>query len=113
MSEEKRSRYFVTNHQNQPVELHLATGVMVLGFMEEAEVQEDDLAIPQLRVLQANRLIAVTTHAPVETPSEALSENTSSNKKADGQDVDRVPLPTPGGASESAGPRSRGRRNPA
>ena len=70
MSEETHVRYIVTNHQDQPVELHLATGVIVLGPRGEAEVQEVDLGTPQLQVLQLNRLI--TTRQVVETlPSRA------------------------------------------
>ena len=65
MSEENRARYFVRNHQNQPVELHLATGLVVLGPREEGEVHELDLATPQLKVLQRKRL--VTTREVVET----------------------------------------------
>jgi hypothetical protein len=70
VSEETHVRYIVTNHQDQPVELHLVTGVIVLGPREEAEVQEVDLGTPQLQVLQLNRLI--TTRQVVETlPSHA------------------------------------------
>lgn len=65
MSEETRVRYVVTNHQDQPVELHLATGVIVLEPRGEAEVQEADLDTPQLQVLRLNRLI--TTRQVVET----------------------------------------------
>jgi hypothetical protein len=66
VSEEKHVRHFVTNHRNQPVELHLPSGVIVLGPREEVEIQEVDLATPQLEVLRQNRLI--TTRAVVETP---------------------------------------------
>jgi hypothetical protein len=66
VSEEKRSRYFITNHQNQPLELHLATGVIVLGAREEVEVRKEDLAAPQLGTLRHNRLI--TTRVAEEDP---------------------------------------------
>lgn len=65
MNGQKRIRYFVTNQRNQPLELHLKTGVIVLNALGEAEVQEVDLAAPQLRVLRQNRLI--TTREIVET----------------------------------------------
>jgi len=65
VSEEKRVHYFVRNHQNQPLELHLATGLIVLGPRGEGEVHELDLATPQLKVLQRNRL--VTTREAIET----------------------------------------------
>lgn len=65
MSEEKCVHHFVRNHQNQPLELHLSTGVLVLGPRAEAELQEIDLAAPQLKVLRRNRL--VTTREVIET----------------------------------------------
>ena len=71
MSEEKRVRYFVRNHQNQPLELHLATGLIVLGPRGEGEVHELDLATPQLKVLQRKRL--VTTREVIEALPQAVS----------------------------------------
>jgi hypothetical protein len=66
VSEETRVRYVVTNHQNQPVELHLETAVVLLEPRGEVEVQETDLATPQLQVLRSNRLI--TIRQVVESP---------------------------------------------
>jgi hypothetical protein len=79
VGEEKRLRYFITNHQNQPLELHLSTGVIVLGAWEEAEVQEADLDTPQVGALQKNRL--VTTRAGAEDPSASTTEAAPETKR--------------------------------
>jgi hypothetical protein len=79
VSEEIRVRYVVTNHQNQPVELHLATAVVVLEPRGEAEVQESDLATPQLQVLQRQRLI--TIHQVVENPEPQVVESPEPRKR--------------------------------
>ena len=73
MSEETRVRYFVRNHQNQPVELHLVTGVVSLGPRGEGEVQGDDLEAPQLKVLRRHRL--VTVREVIEALSKAAPES--------------------------------------
>src|SRR5581483_7019190 len=86
MSGEQRVRYFVTNHQNQPVELHLETGVTVLGPRQEIEVQAEDLASPQLVVMRQQRLL--TTHTSVETLPEvppAGKPGKGKTKKAGGK----------------------------
>ena len=59
MSEEIPVRYVVTNHRNQPVELHLSAAVVLLEPRGEVEVQETDLATPQLQVLRSNRLLTI------------------------------------------------------
>jgi hypothetical protein len=51
------TRHIVTNQQNQPIELHLTWGVVVLEAGASAEVRESDLAHPQLQVLQRNKFI--------------------------------------------------------
>ena len=79
MSEETRVRYVVTNHQNQPVELHLATAVVLLEPRGEAEVQESDLATPQLQVLRSNRLI--TIRQVVESPEPRKRRGTAANPR--------------------------------
>lgn len=56
-SEDKRVRCFVTNQQDQPIELYLASGVVVLAPRGEAELKEIDLAAPQLEALRRCRLI--------------------------------------------------------
>lgn len=74
MSEGKRARYFVTNHQDQPLELYLPGGQIVLGPRADAEVQQSDLAAPQLEVLRRNRLLTTReVEEAVEEPDAADS----------------------------------------
>ncbi len=63
MEPSKRVRYFVRNHQNQPLELHLPGGVMVVSPNEEAEIREADLEHGQLRVFRKQRLVSVREEA--------------------------------------------------
>jgi hypothetical protein len=72
MSDATRVRYFVRNHQSQPVELHLVTGVLWLGPRGEGEIQRGDLEAPQLTVLRRNRLVSVREVA--ETLSQTAPE---------------------------------------
>src|SRR5262245_32995928 len=71
------ARHCVTNHRNQPVELHLKRAVVVLPPRGSVELGEADLAEPQLQVLLACRLITTqevalpATAAPVVTPAPA------------------------------------------
>lgn len=111
MSENKRIRYLVTNHQSQPVELHLATGLIVLGSGLEAEVQESDLATPQLGVLRHKRL--VTVRSTLEDLPEASPEKKSSRKKAKTQKDDSAVATDTGAAKKTTRHRSRGRRDSA
>lgn len=71
MSQDDPVRHIVRNNQNQPVELHLPSGVLVLLPRETAELSEDDLAAPQLRALQRGRRITLqrsTEPPPVTGP---------------------------------------------
>ena len=63
MEPSKRVRYFVRNHQNQPLELHLPGGVLVVSPNEEAEIREADLEHGQLRVFRKQRLVSVREEA--------------------------------------------------
>jgi hypothetical protein len=65
-------RYFVRNQRNQPLELHLASGVTVLGAREEAEVAASALSEPQMKVFQKMRLVTTREEAP--PPAAAASE---------------------------------------
>ncbi len=78
MSDSKRVRHFVRNQQNQPVELYLPTGLIVLGPREEAEVGELDILAPQFRALQKTRL--VTSREAVDTP-EAPAASSKARQK--------------------------------
>lgn len=59
MEPSKRVRYFVRNHQNQPLELHLPGGVLVVSPNEEAEIREADLEHGQLKFFRKQRLVSV------------------------------------------------------
>jgi hypothetical protein len=52
-------RHIVTNHQNQPVELHLPSGLVVLPPRGRATIMAADLAARQLQVLMASRLVGL------------------------------------------------------
>jgi len=69
VSDAENVRHIVTNHQNQPIELHLPSGLLVLPPRGRADVSETDFLAPQLQVLRASRLI--TTH---EVAPAALAE---------------------------------------
>jgi hypothetical protein len=62
--DDNRTRYLLTNHQNQPLELLLASGVVVLGPRAEREIQEADLASPQVRVLTRARVVTARAIVP-------------------------------------------------
>jgi hypothetical protein len=68
------ARHVVTNHRNQPVELHLESGVTVLGPHGTAELSEADLARPQLRVLLASRVITAEEVVPPPQAAPAAPE---------------------------------------
>jgi hypothetical protein len=72
----KRVRYFVRNHQNQPLELHLAGGVVVVGPYREEPIGEGDLENAQLKVFRKKRLVSVREEADSEDaePAEAAGE---------------------------------------
>jgi len=59
----KRVRYFVRNHQNQPLELHFPGGVLVVSPHAEAEIREADLEHGQLKVFRKQRLVSVREEA--------------------------------------------------
>jgi hypothetical protein len=75
MGEETHVRYFVTNHQNQPLELHLTTGLVVLGPGEETAVEKSALRSPQVEVLRRNRLIAIREAVEVLDPASRAEES--------------------------------------
>jgi hypothetical protein len=75
-------RYIVTNHQNQPVELHLPSGLVVLPPRGRATLTAADLAARQLQVLTASRLVGLHEEA---VPAPAAQSDTDS-AVADGDD---------------------------
>ncbi len=111
MGEEERIRYFVTNHQNQPVELHLATGVLVLGPHQQAEVRADDLAAPQLAVLRQQRLLM--TRTSVEPLPDVPPAGLTDEGEAMEAGGDSAGAAAPAKAKKPTSQRSRGRRDSA
>jgi hypothetical protein len=69
VSDEGQGRYIVRNEQDQPLELHLPSGVVLLAPGQSIELPEADLATPQLQVLRRTRL--VSTHQPAATDADA------------------------------------------
>jgi hypothetical protein len=57
VSDPKRIRYFVRNQQNQPVELHFSSGLVVLGPRQELEIGAPNLGEPQFKELCRRRLL--------------------------------------------------------
>lgn len=90
MEPSKHVRYFVRNHQNQPLELHLSDRVVVVHSLEEKEIREGDLQSAQLKVFRKQRLISVreaaepVEQAPEQPAVEGSSEEASPTEKPDG-----------------------------
>jgi hypothetical protein len=81
VSEAEKVRHIVTNQQNQPVELHLPSGLIVLPPRGRTELSETDLSAPQLQVLRASRLIAL--HEVAQAPeAEAAAEEAANAEDA-------------------------------
>lgn len=66
--------YIVLNQRDQPVELHLAGGVVVVPPRGQVELSADDVTSPQLQALMQRRVFVVRLAPPptepeAETPS--------------------------------------------
>lgn len=92
MSDPQSARHLVINHQNQPVELHLPSGLVVLPPRGQAVVSEADLAAPQLRVLCSGRQITTHEVAPAAEPGDAAEVGLGAQDDTPGGDV---PEPEP------------------
>jgi hypothetical protein len=68
------------NYRNQPVELHLPGGLIVLPPRGRATLAQADLASPQLRVLEASRVIGVRE---IPVPPPLKPPETQAPKQAD------------------------------
>jgi hypothetical protein len=76
-------RPVVTNERNQPVELHLPSGLIVLPPRGRAELAPADLGAGQLRALIASRAITIQEETgPVEET--AVVEEPVQTQKATG-----------------------------
>src|ERR1041385_8669974 len=85
VTEENRTRCLLTNHENQPLELHLPDGVLVIGPRAEHEIGEADLATPQVRALARARIVTSRMVAPAaaraETPKAEAPKRTQTKPK--------------------------------
>jgi hypothetical protein len=86
VSSEEDGRHMVRNKQNQPVELHLPSGVKVLLPGETTEVPDAELAAaPQVQALHKARLIATERLAgPASDAAPDLREETPEPEEASG-----------------------------
>ncbi len=87
MEPSPRVRYFVRNHSNQPLELHLPGAVLVVSPYQEAEIREPDLECAQLKVFRKQRLVSVREQEdPGETsPAEAAGAGTDAETPVTGK----------------------------
>ena len=83
MTDKEPDRFVISNHQNQPVELHLATGVIVLPAGGVADVHESDLGSPQVQALQRHRLIS-SRRVEQSSPTAAPEKGRRGKTKAEG-----------------------------
>jgi hypothetical protein len=96
VSDAEKVPHLVTNHQNQPVELYLPSGLVVLPPRGQAVASEADLAAPQLRVLRSRRLITTHEVAPAVKPAAAAEPPPARRKAAGGT----LPKPEPDAGSK-------------
>lgn len=85
-------RHTVRNDQDQPLELHLSGGVLVLLPGQTADLSEAELAVPQLQVLCATRQITrhnLSATSSISEPEEAGGE--TANNSDDGADTAEEP----------------------
>jgi hypothetical protein len=77
----------VRNHQNQPLELHLPGGVLIVSPHEEQQIGEADLENAQLRVFRKQRLVSVREEAdPGDTdPAVAAGEGNDAETPVTGK----------------------------
>ncbi|MBB6253144.1 hypothetical protein [Nitrospirillum iridis] len=74
MTDAQPVRHIITNHQNQPLELHLPSGLVMLPPRGRLAVSVGDLAARQLQVLQADRLIGLHEEADPPAAAEPADE---------------------------------------
>lgn len=70
----------LTNQRDQPVELHLAGGVVVLGPRQSIELDEHAAASPQVAALERRRLVAVRRGDGEPTPAAATQGDTRTQR---------------------------------
>jgi len=70
MSEKAEAGRRVVNQRDQPVELHLVGGVVVVPPLGTAEISESDLDASQIRQLRRQSHLVVTPVASVQIQGE-------------------------------------------
>jgi hypothetical protein len=71
----------LTNQRDQPVELHLAGGVVVLGPRQSIELDDETAASPQVVVLERRRHVTVKRRDDEPTPAPAAVAETKSDMR--------------------------------
>ncbi len=82
MTEEKRVSYSVINQQRQPLEVHLADRVLVLGPYQELAVDAQAMNSGHLAELRKNRLISIRAMEETQTLSSDGEGDPTTSKKA-------------------------------
>jgi hypothetical protein len=71
----------LTNQRDQPVELHLPGGVVVLGPRQTLELDEDVAVSPQLAVLERRRHVVVQRLEDEPTPTASAAGKTKDDAR--------------------------------
>jgi len=71
----------LTNQRDQPVELHVAGGVVVLGPRQSIELDDDAAACPQVVVLVRRRHVALRRGEGGPTPAPAKTTTTQGDTR--------------------------------
>lgn len=74
----------LTNQRNQPVELHLAGGVVVLGPRQSIELDEHAAAAPQVTALERRRLLVIRPRDDEPAPVPGATEPETRTKRTRG-----------------------------
>ena len=79
--------YDVVNERDQPVELHLADRVVVVPAFGAASLTEQDVRVPQVQMLIAQRLITARESVPEAPPAaHARRSKPKADSPAEGED---------------------------
>ena len=92
MSNAEKARYIVTNQQNQPVELHVPSGLVVLPPRGRADISPSDLSAPQLLALRLSRLVMIDEVAVTEQ-AEAAARDEAAGPQSATEEETRDPVP--------------------
>jgi hypothetical protein len=73
-------RQRILNNRPQPVELHLASGVVVIPALGEAEIEADDAGERHLEYLASELRVTILPAAADEEPAPEASEQRTAKK---------------------------------